>query len=135
MILSHYLKDPETLRVCQMASDPETLRVCQMASDPDLTIFQENDCWPEINNQSIKLSDISCNLALTSLRELYNDSFSDLSTLGIYAEYPSNRLEDDLHFCPISLLDLTSHVSQESNLTNHVSQANDIILEITETDK
>ena len=114
-------------------SDLNTLRVCQMASD--LAIFQANDCWPEINNQSIELSDISCNLALISLRELYNDSFSDLSTLGIYAEYPSNRLEDDLHFCPISLLDLTSHVSQESDLINHVSQANDIILEITETDK
>jgi hypothetical protein len=121
-------------------SDPETLRVCQMASDLNLHIFQEN-------NQSIKLSDISCNLALTSLRELYNDSFSDLSTLGICAEYPLNILENDLHFCPINLLDhLPSSIRDPTNeqssncelpiLGNCIFlQANDIILEITETDK
>jgi hypothetical protein len=113
-----------------MASDPETLRVCQMASDLilDKAIFQEN-------NQFTELSDISCNLALTSLRKLYNDSFSDLSTLGICAEYPSNKLGDDLHFCPINLLDPVTNVSQANDLTNNILQANDIILEITETDK
>jgi hypothetical protein len=104
-------------------------------SDSDLTIFQTNNCWPEINNQSIKLSDISCNLALTSLRKLYNDSFSDLPTVAICAEYPLNRLEDDLHFCPINLLDPVTNVSQASDLTNYVSHEIDIILEITETDK
>ena len=97
-------------------------------SDLNLDIFEANNRLPSgireafpfkrlkdakhlCPEQSIELSDISCNLALTSLRELYNESFSDCKCHVLQA---SN---------PVILSD------------SSFLQENDIILEITDIDK
>ena len=91
----------------------------------DLVIFQENDSCFKINNQSIELSDISCNVSLTSLREFYNDSFSDPSTLCI-----CNVSQTRNHLSVDKYKELSDPVILSDSL---FLQEKDIILEITET--